>query len=126
MKFFLAIFMSFSTLTVFASTLAEDLANKQCSFKMKKSVRLYENEGIKSAGNITFMSMFLGRDSKLKKGKSYSILDESQGIIAIGYEQSVILSCISDSSGCIKDLSLVKTSEVLKLSEGIIEIQCKE
>lgn len=124
MKFTLALFLTFTCLTSFAGTLADDLKNKDCSINFKRTLIIKKKEAMVESGGLSIMSIFHNSNLKLKSGTSYPVRDVSQGTIAINQGSKLIFLCINDGDECLADLTQIHTDEIFKLSERALNIEC--
>lgn len=125
MKLALAFLIALASFSTFASTLTQDLSTKDCSIKIKKSVTIKKKEMAAEAGDVSIMALFPNKNIKLSSGKSYPILDVSDGTLAINQGPTLLLVCINDGDSCLKDLTRVNTTDIYQLSDKALEIVCK-
>lgn len=125
MKFILLTLLSLTSLSSFASSLADDLIAKDCSIVAKKSIRIGRDSLYTDIGDVSIVSFLHEKSFKIKARQTLPIIDTNKGALVTHVGKNIILVCILENDECLSNLDNIQTSQVYELSNRNIEIKCK-
>lgn len=124
MKLIAALVLTMMTSTSFATSILASLQSGTCKLDVKKNIVVTPNGGIKKMGRVFLAPLIEEGNFVLKKGIQ-EIAEFDDAVIVLNERKNTSFSCIVDDTEECVGLDTVETSDLLKLSNGWLELICE-